>query len=225
MYNLQQFGPPQQFGGAGGPDMNMTGTWTKIHPQYPGPDTVFVRDSIMDGNDMIVITDQGNMSMTDFANHYIKESDEEYNMDGTIKTTSAPKQTPTAPKSNSNSDLDYDLLFSGMGEDPNQIPTAYTAPTSTYIPQDVVTPQSTAQIEVKTPASSTIEKVFSKLTSEPKLNVNIIWRDIPITEIEMLEKYFDVSMDDIAKYIKDKYFTDENIVTAISDTLSNIIQK
>ena len=81
MYNeLQNFGPPTNNMNGSNVDSDMSGVWYKTHPQFNGPDVLHVRDAIMDGNDMIVITDHGNMSMGEFANNYFKQSDTEYDI-------------------------------------------------------------------------------------------------------------------------------------------------
>lgn len=218
MYNnLQQFGPP----GAQGPDMNMTGKWTKLHPQYPGPSTLFVRDSIMDGNDMIVVTDQGNMSMSDFANNYYKESDEEYNIDGSVRATSTPPSISTPPPIKT--DIDYDILTAGMGENPNVEPEIPVV--QQYVPTDTVVENkpSTVSIELKNNTNDAIDKVFSKLESSPRVDVSLYWDQFPKNEMQMLIKYFDVSMDDIATYIVQNFITKEIINDAVKTKLNEYI--
>ena len=88
---LQNFVP--QTNNMNGSNSDMSGVWYKTHPQFNGPDVLHVRDAIMDGNDMIVITDHGNMSMGEFANNYFKQSDTEYDLEGNeiINTATKPK--------------------------------------------------------------------------------------------------------------------------------------
>ena len=52
----------------------ITGKWTN---KLTG-EVINVRDSIIDGDDMIIISDKGNLSMLDFSQNYIQISDEVY---------------------------------------------------------------------------------------------------------------------------------------------------
>ena len=148
MYNeLQNFGPPTNNMNGSNVDSDMSGTWYKTHPQFNGPDVLHVRDAIMDGNDMIVITDHGNMSMGEFANNYFKQSDAEYDLDGKeiINTATKPKlpldsipKPASTPKPslpiNNTLNIDYDVLVEGLESAP--------------APMDIINPSSYNKVEV-----------------------------------------------------------------------------
>lgn len=233
MYNnLQQFGPPDP--SAAGYELNaeMSGTWIKTREEYSGPSVLHVRDAVMDGNDMIVITDQGNISMNEFANNYYKQSDEEYNLDGTkISGTSKPKLPVDVPKPklpiDTTNNIDYNILTKGL-----------ESPIDDIIPEDntksipepeyktLIKPaNSSVDIIIKNDTTNAIDKVFSKLDKFPEVKVFLEWKDFPKAEIDMLIKYFDVSKKDIASYILEKYANGENIVKAIEQNIEDELNK
>jgi hypothetical protein len=57
----------------------------------------------------------------------------------------------------------------------------------------------------------------------PRLDVNVIWDNIPISELKMLKNIFDISNEEIAEYIYDNYCTDVEIKKAISDAIQRMI--
>ena len=232
MYNeLQNFGPPTNNMNGSNVDSDMSGTWYKTHPQFNGPDVLHVRDAIMDGNDMIVITDHGNMSMGEFANNYFKQSDKEYDLEGNeiINTATKPKlpldsipKPASTPKPNlpinNTSNIDYNVLVEGLEGSPMDIinPSSYNK---------VETPNNSAVLGIttKNDTNDAIYKVFSKLNDVPQLNVSINWDNFPKTEIDMLMKYFDVSLSEIAAYIVDNYATNDLVTQAIEKELNERI--
>lgn len=224
--NLQQFGPPEQ----NSLDTGVIGKWTKIHPQFDGPNTVYVRDMIMDGENMVVITNDGQMDMGVFSNHYIKQSDEEYDNNGNV-IASSPEQhiEPNYNDFIEKSDIDYDLLTAGMGQDVQQPEIKDYVPADARITSNVIethssnnveqySEQSSINIEVRN-VNTDIEKVFSKIDSKPNIVLSIEWDKFPAMEIDMLTKYFDVTLEDIADYIVDNYFDNKEIKKVVTKHL------
>ena len=78
-------------------------------------------------------------------------------------------------------------------------------------------------ITTKNDTNDAIYKVFSKLNDVPQLNVSINWDNFPKTEIDMLMKYFDVSLSEIAAYIVDNYATNDLVTQAIEKELNERI--
>ena len=205
---LQNFGPPTNNMNDSNVDSDISGVWYKTHPQFNGPDVLHVRDAIMDGNDMIVITDHGNMSMGEFANNYFKQSDKEYDLEGNeiINTATKPKlpldsipKPASIPKPNlpinNTSNIDYDVLVEGLEGSPMDIINP-----SSYNKVEVPDNSAVLGITTKNDTNDAIYKVFSKLNDVPQLNVSINWNNFPKTEIDMLMKYFDVSLSEIARH-------------------------
>lgn len=162
---------------------------------------ITVRDSFIDdSNNMILMTDKGQLSMSEFSKYYIQASDEMYDESG--KVIANKPVTPEDIKV-SDEELKADpILFSN--ETPtimiNNAGSSYTAPLKNF---------------------DLIDKIFKKTESKPKANLKIEWADFPKKELEMLINYFDVDTNEISEYIS-KYLLDENLLT---DALSDFIHK
>lgn len=233
MYNnLQQFGPPTEQP----MDSGVIGQWIKIHPQFQGPNEVYVRDMVMDGENMVVITNDGQMDMGVFSSHYVKQSEEEYDAAGNVTSTQPETITPPAaqeyvqdyeqfvPKPN----IDYDVLTAGLGNPEPDIDAKDYMPKDTYV--DTPThrhpevEQSTIKVEVKPSNFDTIYKIFSKIDTSPNIKLSFDWDGFPTKEIDMLMKYFDVSIDDIAKYIIREYFDINTIEDVVKSKVAEMVK-
>ena len=60
-----------------------------------------------------------------------------------------------------------------------------------------------------------IDKIFTKSNIVPKIKLIIEDDNFPYNELAMLMEYFDVSPDDIAEYVKDKFITGDIIKDCI----------
>ena len=162
---------------------------------------ITVRDSFIDdSNNMILMTDKGQLSMSEFSKYYIQASDEMYDESG--KVIANKPVTPEDIKV-SDEELKADpILFSY--ETPstmiNNAGSSHAAPLKNF---------------------DLIDKIFKKTESKPKANLKIEWADFPKKELEMLINYFDVDTNEISEYIS-KYLLDENLLT---DALSDFIHK
>ena len=114
---------------------------------------VNVRQSIQDGDNMIIITDKGQISMEVFSRDYIQASDEIYDESGKIID-------------NKPMEMDEDLSAIMDYENGNN------SITPSYAPAPVVNPN-----------DQIIKKVFDKLTSFPEVKVEIKWDDFPEAQI------------------------------------------
>lgn len=190
---------------------------------------VNVRDSIIEGDDMIVITDTGNINMMDFSRNYVQASENIYDEHGNIIGTeevdpseiiyNARKQKQASSKAaqkqkksevdvfvdeneQSNEDMfadDAELIF-GKNNDTRQAPVKKSA----------------------NPKLDVIGKIFDKIDSKPRIEIRLQWADFPAEDIQVLGKYFDITNEDIASYLCDKYVTKEDIASAVETFLMSI---
>jgi hypothetical protein len=175
--------------------MGITGHWLN---KQTGK-TINVRDSIIDGNNMLIITDNGQIPMDIFSRDYIQISDEVYNESGqVIGNSPAPIE-------------DY-----GQNDDWAQI-------------QEIMNGKSNNSVETNKPNITSneqiIKKVFDKLTSYPKIDVNIKWDDFPEAQIHTLVDFLEISVDDISKYIIKNYINIEALNLEITDILKVKLNK
>lgn len=188
MFDMNNFGD-----GPGGP--MISGKWINKRTG----ETVIIRDSIIDGDKLVLISNKGNLSFDSFSRDYIQASDEVYDDSGRVIKTEAPKVSEIVDK-------------------PEKIDLS-KAPQSTV---DIDT--ETGEINIlNSPISvnnnesksinnfELIDKIFKKIESKPKADLKITWAGFPEKELSMLVNYFDVKLEDIAQYIG-KYLINDNLL-------------
>ena len=159
-----------------------------------------IRNSVMDGDNMIIITDKGQISMTEFSRDYIQASDDIYDETGKIIAHEEVKHE------------DY-------AENPDWL----------QIQETINTPRMHNVNQPAKPVINTndqiIKKVFDKLTTYPKINVDIKWDDFPEAQMQTLVNFLDISIDDISKYIIKNYVNVEALALEITEILKSKLNK
>lgn len=159
-----------------------------------------IRNSVMDGDNMIIITDKGQISMTEFSRDYIQASDDIYDETGKVIGHEEVKHE------------DY-------AENPDWL----------QIQETINTPRMHNVNQHKQPVINTneqiIKKVFDKLTTYPKINVDIKWDDFPEAQMQTLVNFLDISIDDISKYIIKNYVNVEALALEITEILKSKLNK
>ena len=159
-----------------------------------------IRNSVMDGDNMIIITDKGQISMTEFSRDYIQASDDIYDETGKIIGHEEVKHE------------DY-------AENPDWL----------QIQETLNTPHMHNVNQSTKPVINTneqiIKKVFDKLTTYPKINVDIKWDDFPEAQMQTLVNFLDISIDDISKYIIKNYVNVEALALEITEILKSKLNK
>lgn len=178
--------------GDDGSGMGLTGKWMNKRTGK----AVNIRQTIQDGDNMIIISDQGQIPMEVFSRDYVQVSDDIYDDSGKV----------VGHEEATNSDIgaieEYEKMY---GVDP-LVPQA----TST------VAPINNEQI---------IKKVFDKLSSYPQIDVNIKWDNFPEAQINTLVEFLDVNIDDISAYIIKNYINAEALALEITEVLKNKLHK
>ena len=208
-------------------DMPMGGFSTESSAMISGKwinrqtgDIVNVRDSIIDGDNMIIITDRGQIDLPTFSNNYIQASDDIYdergNKIGTEKLNTNEIVNASRPvdlKQVKKNELDeYELIDEIVSEKtkPSQQPVTKSESSTATI----VESQSIKTYDI-------IDKVFSKINAMPSIHVDINWSDMPMTQIDTLINYLDVPVEDVAEYIIMKYVNGDRLTNEIIKHLSN----
>jgi len=167
---------------------------------------VNVRSSIIDGDNMIVITDSGQIDMNDFSMNYVQASDEIYDESGHV--TSVQKVNP------------------------NEIVTSFKEPPRIreHRSSKQVIDNSIEMIERKpqkklpkqededTEGIKLVKKLLEK--RETNIEIKIICDDFPLKELEMLQTIYDVTPEDISKCIVKYFMTDETFNDAVKKFIS-----
>lgn len=173
-------------------------------------DIVNVRDSIIDGDNMIIITDRGQIDLPTFSNNYIQASDDIYDESGNkigteklntneIVNASRPVDLKQAKK---NELSEYELIDEIVSEKSKPL-------------------QQTETKSEQPPTYDIIDKVFSKINVMPNIHVDINWNEMPMTQIDTLINYLDVPVEDVAGYIITKYVNADRLTNEIAKHLSN----
>ena len=178
--------------GDDGSGMGLTGKWMNKRTGK----AVNIRQTIQDGDNMIIISDQGQIPMEVFSRDYVQVSDDIYDDSGKVVGHEE------ATNSDNGSIEKYKKMY---GVDP-LVPQA----TST------VAPINNEQI---------IKKVFDKLSSYPQIDVNIKWDNFPEAQINTLVEFLDVNIDDISAYIIKNYINAEALALEITEVLKNKLHK
>lgn len=159
-----------------------------------------IRNSVMDGDNMIIITDKGQISMTEFSRDYIQASDDIYDETGKVIGHEEVKHE------------DY-------AENPDWL----------QIQETINTPRMHNVNQHTKPVINTndqiIKKVFDKLIAYPKINVDIKWDDFPEAQMQTLVNFLDISIDDISKYIIKNYVNVEALALEITEILKSKLNK
>ena len=190
--------------------MSISGKWTNIH----NGKEIFVRDSFIDGDNMIVRTIDGNIiPMAEFSNNYVQSQEVDE------ATARSVIQQPVAPQSYGDIKPDFGEKVISKNDDTkdNNIKTNNLDAATRYVETHKEDKAEDKLFRKKT----LIGKIFEKISTKPNINLTFDWTEYPEKEMSMLMEYFDVSNDDIANYIYKTYFN-ENI---IKESILKLIQK
>lgn len=179
--------------------------------------TVNVRDALIDGDSMIVMTDRGQIPMDEFSQYYIQASDEIYDEHGNVIDNIKNKSTKHVQKEKKEVKTSQQQI-QVFRDKPNieENPKPYVDDDA-YIYGDGDIIEDNEEIKSKVEVEETnknfelIKKIFDKRGSKPKLNIRIDWADFPNKELSMLVDFFDVSKEEIAEYIG-KYLINSDLL-------------
>lgn len=199
--NNNQPTPPME----GGPQI--TGKWFNPH----SGDVINVRDSLIDGDEMYLITDKGRMSMQQFQQYLqVDENEVIPNESALAQSFTDIKSQLAATATNDGAlspDLDIfvDKTIQELPKTNNEQP----------IFQQPVQSSATVNTHKENKSFEMIDKIFTKSNIVPKIKLIIEDDNFPYNELAMLMEYFEVSPDDIAEYVKDKFITGDIIKDCI----------
>ena len=169
-----------EFGaGPGGP--MVSGRWINKKTGQ----VINVRDSFIDGDSMVIMSDRGQIPFNEFSQYYIQASDEVYDENGKVIDKKSVELSDIA-------DVNPGNNISHIEE--QKIVNELTTPLRSSGGSKVIVEESGKNFGL-------IDKIFQKKESRPKLNLKIDWADFPNKELSMLVDYFDVSKEEIADYI------------------------
>jgi hypothetical protein len=198
----------------GGPSMNpgmvgmevaaggdqISGKWIN---QFTG-EVVNVRQFINDGDEGLVVTDKGTMSLSEFTNYI--QCDE-----STTKMVAQPTQPSSYDSMMSEEDR---KLISGEGPKNNFL----DKPLITQRPDlNASTIHSIINIETKTPNEDAIDKLFKKFSDTlSTISFQMYWGDFPKDVLDSLVSILDIPEEEIAQYIIKHILTENKLKEIIA---------
>lgn len=172
---------------------------------------ISIRNTVMDGDNIILITDKGELDMNSFSQNYIQVSDETYDNHGNVVSN--------------NDKFDISEITSSYNE--TSINT-FDNDTFNKLTKGIVNTNHqnvNSSIHIETTNTSDnfklIDKVFSKIKYEPSINIDISWIDFPNDKIQMLMDTFDVDQNEISEYMYNKYLNKDIIIKSLSKYFTN----
>lgn len=177
---------------------------------------IFVRDVIMDGDTMCIMSSIGQIDPNVFQQYYVKVSEEEYSaanikpqVSGQQLLNEINKGLDESERITTVTHTNNITLDTPIGNNGKPVTTQATQNKKETIKQ---TKQSINN-------ETLIKKVFDKHTTEPLVDFNVNLDDWPIEQLKMLINVLDVSVDEISTYIIKNYLSEETLITEFSNYL------
>ena len=183
---------------------------------------IHIKNSVIDGDQMIIITNLGQLSMDEFSRNYIQVSDDIYDMNGKIITTNeyAQQTNKNLPKVETLDNQEYII---------NDKPVDFNNIEHITITNDEAKATAFTIDESSNTTSITniglIKKVFDKVNAKPEINVTINFNEFPQAQIATLVNFLDVSIDDIANYLYTEYVNENNVKEQIKSIINRELTK
>ena len=174
-----------------GSGMIQSGKWVNTQTG----EEVFVRDSLIDGDKMVVITNKGQLSMEEFSKYIQCEEGE---VIPTLADLYGKNDPSLMARINQGISLEDRIKISNSNEQPN-------------INSSVI-----KKVEEK-PNYDLIKKVFDKYPIERTIDFEIVEEEWPFKEFSMLVNILDVPIKDICSYVIDNFFDKEHLVESLSE--------
>ena len=180
---------------------------------------IHVKNSVIDGDQMIIITNLGQLSMDEFSRNYIQVSDDIYHMNAKVITTNeyAQQINKNLPKVETLDTQEY--IINDKPVDFNNI--AITTDEAKATAFTINKSSNTTSIT----NIGLIKKVFDKVNAKPEINVTINFNEFPKEQIATLVNFLDVSIDDIANYLYTEYVNENTVKEQIKSIINRELTK
>jgi hypothetical protein len=192
--------------------VQITGEWTS---RLTGRTVHVMNTAVDENNNMVIITDAGDIGMQRFSDEYVQMSDEEVSQGqaATVRPEQAmpagmeiPKGIPAHGR-----ELPEDIM--GEFETVTEITREPEA-------QPIDTIQEPARDTSRPECFNMLDKLFENTEAGPEIRVAMEWECFPHAETDMLKKYFGLTDELLSRYIYEKYITEESVSDAITGFLT-----
>ena len=177
----------------------ISGTWVNKNTG----EQVTIHNSVIDGDEMILMTDKGQLTMTEFSANYIQVSNEVYDNTGKVIGNESVNISDIIPQK---TELTIKPDFGKSISSSNSTNTK----------------KETIQTKNNEPESFKIlEKFFNKVDVKNLISIDINFEILPKHELNTIIEYLDIKIEDIAEYLNKKIKSDK----LLSDIIFNKLQK
>lgn len=178
--------------------LQISGAWMN---KYTG-DIVRVHNNIIDGDQMILITDKGQITMNEFSDNYIQASEDIYNDKGQI--------IDHAPVAIDEIKISQPSIL--------DIPIGMTTSNYTQVIKENNTEKNKQTEEPE--SFKILDKFFNKIDSKENLiTIDIDFNILPKEKLETIVDYMDISVEELSQYIAKKIVNTENLPNIIFNKL------
>ena len=178
--------------------LQISGTWMN---KYTG-DIVRVHNNIIDGDQMILITDKGQITMNELSDKYIQASEDIYNDQGQI--------IDHAPVAIDEIKISQPSIL--------DIPIGMTTSNYTQVIKENNTEKNKQTEEPE--SFKILDKFFNKIDSKENLiTIDIDFNILPKEKLETIVDYMDISVEELSQYIAKKIVNTENLPNIIFNKL------
>lgn len=178
--------------------LQISGAWMN---KYTG-DIVRVHNNIIDGDQMILITDKGQITMNEFSDNYIQASEDIYNDQGQI--------IDHAPVAIDEIKISQPSIL--------DIPIGMTSSNYTQVIKENNTEKNKQTEEPE--SFKILDKFFNKIDSKENLiTIDIDFNILPKEKLETIVDYMDISVEELSQYIAKKIVNTENLPNIIFNKL------
>ena len=178
--------------------LQISGAWMN---KYTG-DIVRVHNNIIDGDQMILITDKGQITMNEFSDNYIQASEDIYNDQGQI--------IDHAPVAIDEIKISQPSIL--------DIPIGITTSNYTQVIKENNTEKNKQTEEPE--SFKILDKFFNKIDSKENLiTIDIDFNILPKEKLETIVDYMDISVEELSQYIAKKIVNTENLPNIIFNKL------
>lgn len=178
--------------------LQISGAWMN---KYTG-DIIRVHNNIIDGDQMILITDKGQITMNEFSDNYIQASEDIYNDQGQI--------IDHAPVAIDEIKISQPSIL--------DIPIGMTTSNYTQVIKENNTEKNKQTEEPE--SFKILDKFFNKIDNKENLiAIDIDFNILPKEKLETIVDYMDISVEELSQYIAKKIVNTENLPNIIFNKL------
>lgn len=178
--------------------LQISGAWMN---KYTG-DIIRVHNNIIDGDQMILITDKGQITMNEFSDNYIQASEDIYNDQGQI--------IDHAPVAIDEIKISQPSIL--------DIPIGMTTSNYTQVIKENNTEKNKQTEEPE--SFKILDKFFNKIDNKENLiTIDIDFNILPKEKLETIVDYMDISVEELSQYIAKKIVNTENLPNIIFNKL------